>query len=425
MAVDSNQPDSVEVNGNGDGKRRRALALLALIVVLALIGYTTYWALVARYRESTDDAYVSGNLVQVTPQVTGTVVSIGADETDLVREGTTLVALGATDAKLTLARAEAELGHTVREVHKLFISTRQFEAGVELGEVGLRRAQADLKRREGMDEAGALSAEDLQHAREMETGSVAGLALAQAQLESNRAMVANTTVEQHPQVQAAAAQVREAYLALKRTEIPAPVTGYLAKRAVQVGQRVNPGEPLMAIVPLKEVWVDANFKESQIRHLRIGQPVKLTADLYGDSVEYKGTVQGVGLGTGAAFSLLPAQNATGNWIKVVQRLPVRIAIDPEQLQKNPLRVGLSMMVIVDTHNRDGAVLAQSSRTQPAFTTPVFDRELHEADALIESIVHKNLVAEAGQSAPAAAAAAKQAVYKKPHRAAHEKLRTSL
>ena len=418
--ADSIQPETEAASGNGD-RRRRALSLLALIVALALVGYTIYWALVARYREYTDDAYVSGNLVQVTPQVTGTVVSIGADETDLVHEGATLVALGAADAKVTLARMEAELGRTVREVHKLFISTKQFEAGVELGEVGLRRAQADLKRREGMDEAGALSAEDLQHAREMETGSVAGLALAQAQLASSRAMVANTTVERHPQVLAAAAQVREAYLALKRTEIPAPVTGYVAKRAVQVGQRVNPGEPLLAIVPLNELWVDANFKENQIRHLRIGQPVTLIADLYGDSVEYKGTVQGLGLGTGAAFSLLPAQNATGNWIKVVQRLPVRIALDPEQLRQHPLRVGLSMQVTVDTHQRDGVVLAQAARNRPAFTTPVFDRELHEADALIESIIRNNLATDKA----AAASPSRQATASHKRRGAANKLRASL
>jgi membrane fusion protein (multidrug efflux system) len=376
------------------GQRRRALIVLALVVLAVGVAFAIYWLLVARYAEYTDDAYVAGNLVQVTSQVPGIVVSIAVEETDRVTQGSELVHLADADAKVELARAEAELGRSVREVHKMFISTDQYKAGVVLGEIGLKRAEADLHRRDGMDKAGALSAEDLQHAREMVTGSIAGLELARAQLESSRALVSNTTVERHPQVLAAAAQVRAAYLNLRRTAIPTPVSGYVAKRNVQVGQRVNPGQPLLAIVPVQGLWVDANFKEVQLRHLRIGQPVTVVADIYGGDVKYRGRVAGLGLGTGAAFSLLPAQNATGNWIKVVQRVPVRIEIDADQLREHPLRLGLSMHVTVDTHDRGGLVLAQSARTQPASTTPVYDRELHEADALIAGIVRANLGAAA-------------------------------
>lgn len=395
--------DDAANNGNSEtqnnGKRRRAFLILALVVLIAAIAYGVYWFFVGRFHEYTDDAYVAGNLVQVTPQVTGTVTSIGADETDLVKQGDTLITLGSTDAQVALERAQAELGDAVRQVHKLFISTRQYEAGVAMGTIGLQRAQEDLHRREGMDEPGAVSREDIEHARQTTTLSAAGLELAQAQLDSSRALTANTDTVRHPQVLAAAARVHDAYLALQRTKIPSPVSGYVARRAVQVGQRVNPGEALLAVVPLQEIWIEANFKEVQLRHLRIGQPVKLIADIYGDNIEYHGKVVGLGLGTGAAFSLLPAQNATGNWIKVVQRLPVRIEIDRDDLNKHPLRIGLSMLVTVDTHQRDGAMLAAQPRTGPVYSTSVYDNDLHSADKLIADIINANLSTDSAAPKP--------------------------
>ncbi|HSB97859.1 MAG TPA: efflux RND transporter periplasmic adaptor subunit [Spongiibacteraceae bacterium] len=378
-------------------KRRRALTIFAVIIVAVAIGYGLYWFFISRYREYTDDAYVAGNLIQVSAQTAGTVVSIGADDTDLVKRGDILIKLGSNDANVALQRATADLGEAVRQVHKLFISTQQYAAGVTLGEIGLQRAQADLQRREGMAEPGAISQEDVQHAHETTSFSEAGLLLAQAQLDASRALTANTDVVKHPQVQAAAARLRDAYLAMHRTAIPSPVTGYVAKRAVQVGQHINAGETLMALFPMEEVWIDANFKEVQLRHLRIGQTVKLIADIYGDDIEYRGTVVGLGLGTGAAFSLLPAQNATGNWIKVVQRVPVRIALQPEELKKHPLRIGLSMAVTVDTHQRDGSVLATTPRNAVAYSTDVYDNELHAADALIASTIAANLGSSASQT----------------------------
>ncbi len=370
--------------------RKRALTILVAVIVIAAIGYALYWFFSSRFHEITDDAYVSGNLIQVSSQMAGTVVSISADETDLVKRGATLVTLDTTDATVALQRATADLGEAVRQIHKLFISMHQYEAGVTMGEIGLQRAQDDLQRRDGMAEPGAISQEDLQHAEQTTTLSVAGLQFAQSQLDSGRALIANTDIAQHPQVQAAAARLRDTYLALHRTAIPNPITGYVAKRSVQIGQHISAGETLLALFPMQEVWIDANFKEVQLRHIRIGQPVTVRADLYGDDVEYHGTVAGLGLGTGAAFSLLPAQNATGNWIKVVQRIPVRITLAPEELTKHPLRIGLSMVVTIDTHQRDGAVLATTPRTQVAYSTDIYDNELRAADALIASIIKTNL-----------------------------------
>lgn len=374
-------------------KRRRALTILAAVVVIAALVAVVYWLVVGRYHEFTDDAYVAGNMVQVSPQIMGTVISIAADDTDRVAQGNTLIQLSTTDVDVALERAKADLGETVRQVHKLFIATQQYQAGVTMGEAGLRRAQEDLQRREGMDEPGVVSREDIEHARQNSLLATAGLELAQSQLDSNRALTANTTIAQHPQVLAAAAHLRDAYLAVRRTKILSPVSGYVARRAVQVGQRVEPGAALMAIVPIDEIWIDANFKEVQLRHLRIGQPAKVTADIYGDGIEYHGKVVGLGLGTGSAFSLLPAQNATGNWIKVVQRVPVRIALDRDELNKHPLRIGLSMQVRIDTHDRSGAVLASTARTTPIYSTSVYQTEMHEADVLIKQIIDANLVAD--------------------------------
>src|SRR5690606_9172486 len=290
--------------GNARKRRLGLLALAATVAVAALI-YGAFWLLSGRFHESTNDAYVAGNMVQITPQIAGIVVSIGAEETDSVHQGDVLVALNPADAQVALDRTKAELADTVRQVQQLFSSTRQFEAGVAMSEAGLQRAEEDLQRRAGMDTAGAVSYEDLAHTQQMTTLAGAGLARAQAQYEASRALTANTDAAHHPQVLAAAARVREAYLALQRTRLPSPVSGYVAKRAVQVGQRVTPGETLLAVVPLEQIWVDANFKEVQLRHLRIDQPVLVTADIYGDDIEYRGRIAGLGLGTGSAFSVLP------------------------------------------------------------------------------------------------------------------------
>ena len=372
------------------GKRKLLLALLGVAVVAAGAAYGAYYMTYARYHQSTDDAYVSGNLVQLTPQVSGTVVAVDADDTQIVKQGDPVVTLDSADAKVALLNAEATLGQTVRQVSGLYVNNDFYAATVAQREADLARANSDLKRRQAVADTGAVSGEDIAHARDAVDSAQAALDAARQQAEANHALTDRTTIEQHPNVQAAASKVRDAYLNYARNTLPAPVTGYVARRSVQVGQRVAPGTPLMAIVPLDGVWVDANFKEGQLRHMRIGQPVELTADVYGGGVKYHGRVVGFSAGTGSAFAVLPAQNATGNWIKIVQRLPVRIQLDQRELAAHPLRIGLSMQVDADTRNDSGTQLGAAGTT--AYHTDVFAQYGAQADAEIAKIIGANEMA---------------------------------
>jgi membrane fusion protein (multidrug efflux system) len=364
--------------------------------------YGLYWAQVLRYHQTTDDAYVGGNVVQITPQISGTVVAIGADDTQFVKAGQPLVRLDQADAKVALDQAEAQLARTVRDVRNLFATTSQLEAAAQLRETDLAAAQSDLARRQRLGVSGAVSGEELQHALDAVKAAQAGLAAARQQLAADRARVDGTTLQDHPQVRDAAAAVRSAYLTLARTELPAPVSGFVARRNVQLGQRVSPGTPLMAVVPLEQVWVDANFKEPQLARMRVGQPVTLTADLYGSHIVYHGTVAGFGAGTGGAFALLPAQNATGNWIKIVQRVPVRVALDPHEIAVHPLQIGLSMKADVEVRGgTGGARLPELASSAVAWSTDVFGSSNTLADARVQAIIAANR-----QQPPAAATAAR-------------------
>jgi membrane fusion protein (multidrug efflux system) len=383
------------------------LALLGAAIVVSAAAYGTYYMKYSRYHESTDDAYVSGNLVQLTPQVTGTVISVNADDTQIVKAGDPVVTLDAADAKVALGNAEATLGQTVRQVSSLYVNNDFYSANVAQKQSDLARATDDLRRRQAVANTGAVSGEDIAHARDAVAAAQAALDAARQQAGANRALTDRTTIEQHPNVLAAASRVRDAYLAYARNTLPAPVTGYVARRSVQVGQRVAPGTPLMAIVPLDGVWVDANYKESQLKNMRIGQPVTLTADVYGSGVTYHGRVVGFSAGTGSAFAVLPAQNATGNWIKVVQRLPARIQLDQKELEAHPLRIGLSMQVDVDTRDDSGHQLGAATNT--TYRTDVFSQYGAQADAEIAKIIAQNTVdgragAVANQAAAKTAAA---------------------
>ncbi|MFJ1258704.1 HlyD family efflux transporter periplasmic adaptor subunit [Cupriavidus sp. CuC1] len=388
---------TVEAQSPNQNTRKRLLALLALTSALAAAGYGAYYYTVARFHEETDDAYVNGNLVQLTPQVTGTVVAVNADDTQIVKAGEPVVSLDAADARVALASAEAALGQTVRQVSALYVNNNVLDATMQQRQADLARARDDLRRRTEVGEAGAVAAEDVAHARDAVKTAEAALESARQQLASNHALTDQASVADHPSVLASAAKVRDAYLANARNTLPAPVTGYVARRSVQVGQRVAPGTPLMAIVPLDGVWVDANFKEVQLKHIRVGQPVELHADLYGGGVTYHGKVVGFSAGTGSAFSALPAQNATGNWIKVVQRLPVRILLDPEELRAHPLQIGLSMQVDVETHTAAGSQLATSGATpyRTTYRTDVFQRYGEEADREITRIIAQNSSGKSG------------------------------
>src|SRR3977135_1189443 len=358
--------------------------LLAVAVV-----YGAFWAQVLRYHQTTDDAYVGGNVVQITPQISGTVVSIGADDTQFVKAGQALVRLDQADAKVALDQSEAQLAKTVREVRNLFATSAQLRAAVQMRQSDLAMARKDLARRERLGNSGAISNEELQHARDGMRNAEAALMSAQQQLAGNQARVDGTTLENHPDVRNASAAVRNAYLGYSRTVPPAPVSGFVARRAVQLGQRVSPGAALMSVVPLDQVWVDANFKEPQLASMRVGQPVTLTADLYGGSFRYHGKGAGFGAGTGSAFALLPAQNATGNWIKIVQRVPVRIALDAHDIAEHPLQIGLSMKVEVSVRDGSGARLPEVAHNAPAYATDVFHSVDEAADARVQEIIAAN------------------------------------
>ncbi|KAF1684470.1 HlyD family efflux transporter periplasmic adaptor subunit [Pseudoxanthomonas taiwanensis] len=373
------------------GKRRRALQILLLAGVLAGAAWLAWYLLYARWHEYTDDAYVQGNLVSVVPQTAGTVVGIDVEEGDRVEAGQVLVRLDPNDAQVAYEQAVANLAATVRQVRGYFGSADAAEAGLRARRVAVEQARADVRRREGLVATGAISREELDHARDVLAAAEAALGTAEGNLRRSRALVDATTVREQPQVQAAAAQLRQAWLDLQRTAIVAPVSGHVARRQVQLGQRVQPGATLMTVVPPEQVWVEANFKETQLADMRIGQPVEVRADLYGGGVRYQGKVASLGMGTGAAFSLLPAQNASGNWIKIVQRVPVRIELDPAQLAEHPLRLGLSMHVDVDLRDRSGPVLAPARRAEaPRLATDVYRRQMDEADALVERVIEQNL-----------------------------------
>ena len=367
------------------------LRLLGVVVLLAVIGWALWYYLDGRWYEGTDDAYVNGNVVQITPQVPGTVVSIGADDGDLVHAGDVLVQLDPSDAEVALAEAKANLANTVRKVRGLYSSVNGAQADVAARKTAVDKARADYNRRVALARSGAISTEELAHASDALTSAESNLIAAQQQYQTSKVLVDDTVVASHPDVQAAAAKLRAAFLDDVRATLVAPVDGYVAKRSVQVGQRVQPGAALMAVVPLHGVWIDANFKETQLTDMRIGQPVTIESDVYGGKVEYTGKVQSLGVGTGSAFSLLPAQNATGNWIKIVQRIPVRIVFtDPAQLDRHPLRLGMSLNVDVNLHDRSGPTLALQSPTQPAFSTDVYKQQLAKADAAITQIIHANM-----------------------------------
>ena len=380
------------------GRRTRWLIIVLAAFVIIGGGATAYWGLYGRFYEDTDDAYVAGDLVNVTSQVNGTVIAIDADETDYVQAGQEVVRLDDTDARIALQQAEDQLARAVRQVHTVFTSRDELNAVLAQRHADLSRAQTDLTRRENLGQSGAVSAEEISHAQEAVTAAQQALIAAEKNLAGGTALLGRTGVADNPDVQAAATAVKNAWLGLHRTSIHAPVSGYVARRPVQLGERTTPGNPMISIVPLERLRVEANFKEVQLNHMRIGQPVKVVADLYGGHVEYQGRIAGLGLGTGAAFALLPAQNATGNWIKVVQRVPVRVALDPRQLSAHPLRIGLSTRATVDIRETSGPQLAQAPRTEPVLNTDIYVVDFSEITARIAQIIADNAPLDSGGTA---------------------------
>ena len=374
---------------NKKKKRKVALLLLAAIVLVVGIAWLVYWFLVLRHFQETDDAYVAGNQVQVMAQVSGSVNKVWFEDTDYVKKGDVLVTLDQTDAQQAFEKAQTALATSVRQTHQMMINSKQYQATIELQKTALAQAQADLQRRVPLGASNLIGREELQHSRDAVATAKAQLDVAEQQYNANHAMILNTSLAEQPAVKQNAAALRDAWLALQRTQIRSPMDGYVSRRSVQVGSQISTTTPLLAVVPAKNLWVDANFKETQLAGVRIGQPATVVSDIYGDDVVYQGKVVGLDMGTGSAFSLLPAQNATGNWIKVVQRLPVRIELDAQQLAQHPLRIGLSTLVKVDTTQQDGGVLATSVRNNPAYESNALAIDLAPADRLIAEIIHAN------------------------------------
>ncbi|MCX7512228.1 HlyD family efflux transporter periplasmic adaptor subunit [Frateuria hangzhouensis] len=371
-------------------KRRRALLIVAAVFILAALIWLLLWLFVFSTREKTDNAYVGGNQVTISAQVPGTVVAIMADDTQRVEAGQVLVKLDPTDAQVRLAQARSALAQAVRGVRQQTSSATGADAQVAASKLQLAKLEADLKRHLPLLAAHAESPEIVQHLRDGVAQARAALNAAEAQAAAAHAAIEGTDLAENPTVLQARANFRAAWIAAERNAILAPVSGYVAQRSVQLGNSVQPGQQLMTVVPLHDLWIDANFKEGQLQHIRIGQPATVEADIYGGDVEYHGKVVGLGAGTGSAFSLLPAQNATGNWIKVVQRVPVRIALSNKELDKHPLRVGLSTTVTVDITDDHGRVLAQAPAQQPVAQTDVYDRMMGKAEQEARRVIQANL-----------------------------------
>src|SRR4051812_11469518 len=367
--------------------RRRGFLWFGLVVVIAALIYAAWWWLAARYSETTDDAYVAGNIVAVTSRENATVTALYADNTQAVHRGQLLIEMDPSVAEVTMRAAEANLARAARAVQGTFASADSYSAQLKQAEVVLAQAQSDYQRRQAAL-AGAVSGEELGHARDAVAAAEAAVNSARGGLAQAQSGIAGMDVAHNPDVLAAEAQLRAAAITLSHMKIVAPVDGVIAQRTVQVGQRVNAGAPLMAVVPLSDVWVDANFKEVQLARMRIGQPVTVTADIYGGSVTYHGHIEGLGAGSGSAFALLPPQNASGNWIKIVQRVPVRIALDPQELRDHPLRVGLSVSAEVDIRDSSGPLA--TSRIGAGSMRAVTGEDVGpEADALIARILRQN------------------------------------
>lgn len=377
--------------------RERMLGLVVILVVLALLGWGAYWLFYARFFEDTNDAYVSGDVIVVTSRESGTVIAVHADNTQTVKRGQVLVEFDPIQAQIGMQAAEADLARTARSVRALFSKADELRAQLAQARIQFAQAQADYNRRRAASGDGAVSAEDLTHARDALAQAKSAIAASEGMLAQTIAQIQGADVDHNPDVLAAEARLRSAAVTLQHMKLIAPVGGEVAQRSAEVGEQVAAGTPLMAVVPLSDVWIDANFKEVQLRHMRIGQPVKLTADVYGGAVTYHGRIAGLGAGSGSAFALLPPQNASGNWIKIVQRVPVRIELDPRELKAHPLRIGLSVDASVDVRNDTGPLMSEQVRPRvPA------DATNGVSITSTNAIIAKILAANGGSVAPASA-----------------------
>ena len=375
---------------NKTKNRKKGLSIFILLLIVSGILTAFYWLFFLKDIESTEDAYVGGNQIMVSGQVAGNVAKINVDNMDKVRAGDILIELDDTNAKLSFEQAQSNLANAVRQIKQLEFTVQQLQAAVNANEITLAQAQGNLNRRVQLEKSGAIDQESFQHAKEAVALAKANLSSSQNQLAANQALLLARPLMQQPQIQNAVAAVKQAWLNLQRTQIKSPIDGYVARRSAQVGQAVSVGSPLMAVISTEQMWLDANFKETQLTDMRLGQPAEVHFDLYGKDKVFHGTVVGIDIGTGSAFSLLPSQNASGNWIKVVQRIPVRIQLDAQQIAENPLRIGLSATVKVNVANKDGAFLREIGAPRTHYTTDTLHYDESAVDSLIQSIIEQNL-----------------------------------
>ncbi|MBM3184348.1 MAG: HlyD family efflux transporter periplasmic adaptor subunit [Chlamydiae bacterium] len=372
--------------------KRRYFAIwigVSLFFLAVGLGFCAYYFIWGQYHETTDDAYVNGNMIIVKPFEAGIIVSILADNAQLVEKGQTLIELNRHEFEIALQRAKANLGESIRDVVQMFYKVEELKAKIDVAKAELTRAQLDYEHRLNLVTDGSVSREDFEHSETTLSAAIAALQMVEKEFDEAHSFVQNTTPFTHPKVEMAKAEVRRAFLALERTQILAPASGIISQRKAQVGQWVNPGEQLLALIPTDQIWVDANYREVELKNIRVGQPVELTADMYGRGIRFSGKVVGLNAGTGAVFSVLPPQNATGNWIKIIQRVPVKISLHPEDVKMHPLVLGLSMTTRVDTHDRNGAKLAVMGDVKPVYATDVYTDELKGVEEMIEGIFLAN------------------------------------
>ena len=386
----SNQQTDTQMSSNNKSQqRKKGLSIFILLLLLISIGSAAYWYFFIKGFEETEDAYVSGNQVMVSAQVAGNISKINVDNMDPVQAGDVLLELDDTNAKLSFEQAKSNLANAVRQVSQLNYTVKQLKSAVRANEITLAQAQGNLNRRVQLVKDGAIDKESFQHAKEAVELAKANLTTSQNQLGANQALLLDGPLSEQPQIQSAVSNLKQSWLNLERTKIRSPIKGYVARRNAQVGQAVSVGGALMAVVTTDQMWLDANFKETQLTHMRIGQPAEIHFDLYGKDKTFNGKVVGIEMGTGSAFSLLPTQNATGNWIKVVQRVPVRIQLDPQQLAENPLRIGLSATVKVNVSDSKGETLRDQAPSTTLYSTNVLQYDESAVNNLIESIIRDN------------------------------------
>lgn len=369
--------------------RNKLILSVFIIFLLCVSIFSVYWFLELRELQTTDDAYVSGNKILISSQVASSVVSINYTNTDLVKKGDVLVQLDSTDATLAYNKAKSNLSETVRKVRQLYINNSLDRDNIEKARIAYEQSLTDLNRYSRLTGVAAVPHETLQHAKNLVASNKISLNIALQEYKSNQALLRDTNFANQPSIQNAADAVREAWLTLQRTKIKSPVTGYVAQRNVNVGENISVGQSLMAIVPVDQFWINANFKETQLGGVRIGQKASFTTDIYGDSVVYTGYVTGINMGTGSAFSLLPAQNASGNWIKVVQRVPVKIMVDVDQLENHPLRIGLSTNVKIKTIGGEASSLPKTQRAIPVYSSKTLVLDTADVDREIVEIINTN------------------------------------